>query len=80
MSMNVAPTRGGVRADINVTPMADIMIVLLIIFMVAIPALVKAPVTLPLATHAKDQKERPLEIVVRTSGAIEAGGCECPAW
>ena len=39
MSMNVGGSKGGAIADINVTPMADIMIVLLIIFMVITPML-----------------------------------------
>ena len=34
MAMAVGGKKGGAIADINVTPMADIMIVLLIIFMV----------------------------------------------
>ena len=41
MSMNVGGSKGGAIADINVTPMADIMIVLLIIFMVITPMLQK---------------------------------------
>ena len=39
MSMAVGGSKGGPVADINVTPMADIMIVLLIIFMVVTPML-----------------------------------------
>jgi biopolymer transport protein TolR len=39
MSMQVGGKKGGPMADINVTPMADIMIVLLIIFMVITPLL-----------------------------------------
>ena len=42
MSMAVGGKKGGAIADINVTPMADIMIVLLIIFMVITPMLQKA--------------------------------------
>jgi biopolymer transport protein TolR len=41
MSMAVGDNKGGSIADINVTPMADIMIVLLIIFMVITPLLQK---------------------------------------
>ena len=41
MSMKVGGSKGGAIADINVTPMADIMIVLLIIFMVITPMLQK---------------------------------------
>ena len=34
-----APTRPGMTAEINVTPLVDIMLVLLIVFMIAQPAL-----------------------------------------
>ena len=41
---------GGMMSDINVTPMVDVMLVLLIIFMVAAPMLqTGVPVTLPKA-------------------------------
>jgi biopolymer transport protein TolR len=63
-----------VIADINVTPMADVMIVLLIIFMVATPVLVSAPVRLPSAMHASERKGQRLEVVVRSTGEITAGG------
>ena len=33
MSMNVGGAKGGVKSDINVTPLVDIMLVLLIIMM-----------------------------------------------
>ena len=39
MGMDVGGSDGGLRADINVVPMVDIMLVLLIIFMVAAPML-----------------------------------------
>lgn len=39
MSMNTGGGGGAVQADINVTPMVDIMLVLLIIFMVVTPLL-----------------------------------------
>jgi biopolymer transport protein ExbD len=34
-------TTGGVRSDINITPLVDVVLVLLIIFMVATPMLIK---------------------------------------
>src|SRR5450755_1396190 len=37
MSMQMGGNKGGVSADINVTPMIDILLVLLIIFMVITP-------------------------------------------
>jgi len=41
MGMGGGGTRGSVTSDINVTPMADVMLVLLIIFMVITPMLQK---------------------------------------
>jgi biopolymer transport protein TolR len=65
MAMAVGGKRGGPMADINVTPMADIMIVLLIIFMVITPLLQKGvDVKLPQATNTKERKDEPKMIVV----------------
>jgi biopolymer transport protein ExbD len=41
MGMDVGGKRGGVRGDINVTPLIDIVLVLLIIFMVLVPSMLK---------------------------------------
>ena len=50
MAMSGPSSGGGLMADINVTPMVDVMLVLLIIFMVAAPMLqTGVPVTLPKA-------------------------------
>ena len=65
MSMQVGGKKGGPMADINVTPMADIMIVLLIIFMVITPMLQKGvDVRLPQAGNTKERKDEPKSIVV----------------
>src|SRR5512134_494287 len=65
MSMAVGGNKGGPMADINVTPMADIMIVLLIIFMVITPMLQKGvDVRLPQAGNTKERKDEPKSIVV----------------
>ena len=37
MAISASSTKGGVNANINVTPMADVMLVLLIIFMITAP-------------------------------------------
>jgi biopolymer transport protein ExbD len=74
MAMSVGRPGPGAIAEINVTPMADVMIVLLIIFMVATPVIVGAPVRLPPARHAVDHRQERLELVVRASGEIVAGG------
>ena len=49
--MDTGGSKGGVKADINVTPLVDIVLVLLIIFIVITPAVNNA-VKLPLAKHA----------------------------
>jgi biopolymer transport protein ExbD len=65
MSIQVGGNKGGPMADINVTPMADIMIVLLIIFMVITPMLQKGvDVVLPQAGNTKERKDEPKSIMV----------------
>jgi biopolymer transport protein TolR len=70
--MDMAMRLGGRRtmvSDINVTPMADIMIVLLIIFMVAISKFTTPPVALPEARHARDAEKEAIRLVVTAGGA-----------
>jgi len=63
--MAVGGSKGGPMADINVTPMADIMIVLLIIFMVITPMLQKGvDVKLPAAGNTKERKDEPKSVMV----------------
>jgi biopolymer transport protein ExbD len=63
--MQVGGKKGGPMADINVTPMADIMIVLLIIFMVITPMLQKGvDVKLPQAGNTAERKDDAKTIVV----------------
>jgi biopolymer transport protein ExbD len=65
MSMNVGDKKGSAIADINVTPMADIMIVLLIIFMVITPMLAKGvDVALPKAENSKEKADNPKNVTV----------------
>jgi biopolymer transport protein TolR len=57
MAMNVG-NRGSLNADINVTPLVDVMLVLLIIMMLIAPMLQKGvPVTLPLADNTIQKPE-----------------------
>ena len=80
MAMNMAGSPGGgrrgrrrpVMAEINVTPMVDVMLVLLIIFMVSAPLLtVGVPLDLP-QTQAKslEQDKTPLQLSVDIKGKI----------
>lgn len=64
--------RKPVMAEINVTPMVDVMLVLLIIFMVSAPLLtVGVQIDLP-QTQAKslDQDREPLTVSVNTKGEV----------
>jgi len=64
--------RKSVMAEINVTPMVDVMLVLLIIFMVSAPLLtVGVPLDLP-QTQAKglDQDKEPLAVSVDEHGKV----------
>jgi biopolymer transport protein ExbD len=65
MSMGGGGERGQVTSEINVTPMADVMLVLLIIFMVVTPMLQKG-VSVELANTANpvDMKEADREDAV----------------
>src|SRR5579872_3803953 len=64
--------RRGVMSEINVTPMVDVMLVLLIIFMVSAPLLtVGVPIDLP-PSQAKslDQDKEPLTISLNQEGKV----------
>ncbi len=76
MSMQLPSQRSGRRrapmADINVTPLVDVMLVLLIIFMVTAPLLTAGvPVNLP-DSRAKplDHDQQPTEISIDAMGRI----------
>src|ERR1700749_2573137 len=69
-----------VMSEINVTPMVDVMLVLLIIFMVSAPLLtVGVPIDLP-QTQAKslDQDKEPLAVSVNNDGKVFLQNSEIP--
>ncbi|CAN5356409.1 protein TolR [soil metagenome] len=75
-----ARTRGrrAPMAEINVTPMVDVMLVLLIIFMVTAPLLVAGvPVNLPDArAKALDQDQKPVSISLDADGRLFVNDAE----
>ena len=91
MAMNMAGSAGGgggrrgrrraaVMAEINVTPMVDVMLVLLIIFMVAAPLMtVGVPVDLPKTNASQlNQDNEPITITVNPEGKIFLQETEVP--
>jgi biopolymer transport protein ExbD/biopolymer transport protein TolR len=80
MAMNMAGSSGGggrrgrrkpVMAEINVTPMVDVMLVLLIIFMVAAPLMTSTiDIDLPVASGGKSLSSNapPLTLSVKRTG------------
>jgi biopolymer transport protein TolR len=76
-------SRGRARApmaEINVTPLVDVMLVLLIIFMVTAPLLTAGvPVNLPKSkAGALKQEQKPVTISVERSGQVFIGEDEVP--
>ena len=58
MAMDLGGAKGGVKSDINVTPLVDVMLVLLIIMMLVAPLLQQGiTVTLPKASNSVDKPE-----------------------
>ena len=77
MAMGVSSSRRRGRgrapmAEINVTPMVDVMLVLLIIFMVTAPLLVAGvPIDLPESrAGALDQNAKPVQVAIDGAGQI----------
>ncbi|KES12839.1 Biopolymer transport protein [Snodgrassella alvi SCGC AB-598-O11] len=63
-------------ADINVTPLVDVMLVLLIVFMITMPVLTHSiPLTLPTTANPAEQTEpkSPLRLSIGADGQYKLG-------
>src|SRR6187401_2946471 len=70
MAMDVGGSKGSLKADINVTPLVDVMLVLLIIMMIIAPMLQKGiDVKLPTASNTVDKPETQDQTVVAVNAA-----------
>src|SRR5687768_8333760 len=68
MSMDLGGAKGGVKADINVTPLVDVMLVLLIIMILVAPMLEQGvQVTLPDAVNTVDKPQTQEQTVINIS-------------
>ena len=70
MAMDVGRAHGGTISSINVTPMADVIIVLLIIFMLTIPAITRSQVDLPDAVRGQARPGGPIVVTLKGDGSI----------
>jgi biopolymer transport protein TolR len=81
MAMDVGGSKGGPKSDINVTPLVDVMLVLLIIMMLVAPMLQKGvPVVLPEAGNTVDKPDTQEQTVlaVDSQNRFWVNGVEVP--
>jgi biopolymer transport protein TolR len=81
MAMGSRNDNRGIMAEINVTPLVDVMLVLLVIFMVTAPMMQQGvQVNLPKAnTKAMTQLEETVVVTVEKSGRVFINKDEVPA-
>ena len=73
MAMDMGGSKGGVKSDINVTPLVDVMLVLLIIMMIVAPLLQKGvDVRLPVAANSavKPETQDQTVLAIRSDGGL----------
>jgi len=76
-----AHPKGQVRAEINVTPLVDVVLVLLIIFMVVTPMIVRGvSVALPITSHhdVKNDDNKDLVVSINASGDVYVNADKVP--
>ena len=81
MAMAVGGGSGGVKSDINVTPLVDVMLVLLIIMMIVAPMLQKGvDVRLPVAANSSDKPETQDQTVlaIKADKTLYVNGVQVP--
>ena len=70
--MNTVRVKSRITADINITPFTDVVLVLLIVFMVATPALYESnlKVELPQGTTPAEDTSRDVVVTINADGGI----------
>jgi len=82
MSMDVGGAKGGVKSDINVTPLVDVMLVLLIIVILIAPMLQnRVQVEMPIANNSTDKPDTADQTVVHVdaTGTLFVNGKPQPS-
>ena len=73
------PGHRPLMSELNVTPMVDVMLVLIIIFMVAAPMLTQGvQVALPKADAQPIEQDQPVELTLKKDGTVYVGSTQVP--
>lgn len=79
MAFAQAQTRQDSIAEINITPLVDVMLVMLVIFMIAAPIFSQPiPLNIGRGTPPTDDPPAPLELRIAGSGELFLGGQPMP--
>lgn len=75
MGMDVGGKKGGVKSDINVTPLVDVVLVLLIIFLVTMPIMmrqitIEVPRTIDERTEVIAKPSEQITVEIKADGAV----------
>jgi len=71
MGMSTGGAKGGVKADINITPLVDVVLVLLLVFMVTAPMMSRGiDVSLPAANQPQIEPETRTEVTINAREQI----------
>ncbi len=76
MAWDLKSTEGRIIAEINITPLTDVMLVLLVIFMVTTPLIMNESfkIKLPTALSGTTETELGITVVVSKTGQVELNG------
>jgi biopolymer transport protein ExbD len=76
MAWNLKSTEGRIISEINITPLTDVMLVLLVIFMVTTPLIMNESfkIKLPAAATGTTEASLGITVLVNKSGQIELNG------
>lgn len=79
MAFAYAESRQDAISEMNITPLVDVMLVMLVIFMITAPVFSRAiPMTLPGGIHDGPEPPPPLELRIDATGEIFLGGQAMP--
>ncbi|HEY4597600.1 MAG TPA: biopolymer transporter ExbD [Thermoanaerobaculia bacterium] len=81
MALNPHSPRGAVRSEINVTPLVDVCLVLLIIFMVMTPLIqagIKVDLPKTAKSHSMPGQGEQLTVTVQEDGSVWVSGRQTP--